>query len=320
LALSFPQHSIEGQDTPGHSLRAGFLTLAAGNGASIFKDDGCFPPQVSGYSAGATSVMQSYSRITRALACCRKVGSDPDAGIARQVISRSRLGKPDTSDTSTDRLGRCWNNFAGSMNDPERCSAFRQRLWCSLESNRCVTACAPQKNRIGRRASASVPCRRFRRSTSPAPLYCGGSSDRYRDCLALYSGNSHWDRKTRNSRVRKITCCAVTGVTIAVDRTATAPRSLNIDILQDPDLTDQMDQRRPNKAEDHRDSGNPHHHPGPCALRQQHVGRLAGENRQRSRWYDPLLVNHHQEPLPPGTIVLGVDGSRTGACFSSSLG
>jgi hypothetical protein len=39
----------------------------------------------------------------------------------------------------------------------------------------------------------------------------------------------------------------------------TAPRSLNIDILQDPDLTDQMDQRRPNKAEDHRDSGNPQH-------------------------------------------------------------
>jgi hypothetical protein len=44
-------------------------------------------------------------------------------------------------------------------------------------------------------------------------------------------------------------------------------------------LTDQMDQGRSNKAEDHRDSGNPHQHPGPCALRQQHVGRLAGENR-----------------------------------------
>jgi hypothetical protein len=32
------------------------------------------------------------------------------------------------------------------------------------------------------------------------------------------------------------------------------------------------------------------------------------------------LVNHHQEPLPLGTMVLGVDGSRTGACFPSSLG
>src|SRR5215471_10136602 len=55
------------------------------------------------------------------------------------------------------------------------------------------------ENWIGKRASAPVQCRRLRRSTSPTPLESGGSSERYRGCPALYSGNSHWDRRKRSN-------------------------------------------------------------------------------------------------------------------------
>src|ERR1700747_3103424 len=58
---------------------------------------------------------------------------------------------------------------------------------------------AHERGGDGKRAVASVQCRQFRRSTSPAPLECGGSSARSSGCTALYSDNSHWDRRKRSS-------------------------------------------------------------------------------------------------------------------------
>jgi hypothetical protein len=65
----------------GHSLRSGFLTSAAGKGASIFKMMDVSRHQECGYPKEATSATRSYSRIMRGPDCFEAAkgsrGSDP---------------------------------------------------------------------------------------------------------------------------------------------------------------------------------------------------------------------------------------------------
>jgi hypothetical protein len=56
----------------GHSLRAGFLTSAAGKGASIFKMMDFSRHK----SVEAMCLTPSYSRIMRARGCCERFASD----------------------------------------------------------------------------------------------------------------------------------------------------------------------------------------------------------------------------------------------------
>ena len=69
----------------GHSLRAGFLTSAAGKGASIFK-----MMDVSRHKSvdtlRATSVMRSYSRIMREPGCCEAGNRSSGACDRRRSI------------------------------------------------------------------------------------------------------------------------------------------------------------------------------------------------------------------------------------------
>jgi integrase len=58
----------------GHSLRAGFLTSAAGKGASIFKMMDVSRHKSVDTLRGATSAMRSYSRIMRGQVCCEAGG------------------------------------------------------------------------------------------------------------------------------------------------------------------------------------------------------------------------------------------------------